>query len=149
MMNLNTVVMAKDGELVDLHFAEFSNGVIIVNTTPHPINIQDVDGEVGIVPTSVLINAKAVEKPVKGKPLFVKTEFVGTEEGRKMLTKIETKFDLNYPDWKEQGKELVIIGSVIAAQAYPGEVLAMVPVPGYERVVPDQKRMRCDKFTTY
>ena len=33
--------------------------------------------------------------------------------------------------------------------SYPGEVFGLTPVPGYERVAPDDKRMRCDKFTTF
>ena len=43
----------------------------------------------------------------------------------------------------------VIVGSIIAAQAFPGRVLAMIPVPGFERVPPAEKRMRDDKFTTF
>ena len=42
-----------------------------------------------------------------------------------------------------------IIGSIIAAQAFPGRVLAMVPAPGFERVPPAEKRMRADKFSIF
>lgn len=47
------------------------------------------------------------------------------------------------------GRVLAVVGSIIAAQAYPGRVVAMTPVPGFERVSPAEKRMRCDKFTTF
>ena len=95
-------------ELEGINFVAFSNNVVVVNTTPHPVTIQDMDGTLITVPTSVLINAKAEERKVSN--LFVRTEFVGTEEGK---------------------------------------VAAMTPVEGFERVAPDQKRMRCDKFTTF
>jgi hypothetical protein len=43
----------------------------------------------------------------------------------------------------------MIVGSIIAAQAYPGSIKAMIPCEGYERVPPTEKRMRPDKFTVY
>ena len=68
----------------NFNFVTFSNNVTVVNTTPHPVTIQDVNGSLISVPTSVLINAKAIEKQVS--PLFVKTEFVGTmKEGKSFL----------------------------------------------------------------
>ena len=94
------------------------------------------------VPTSVLINAKAEERKVSD--LFVRTEFVGTEEGKETIERIKSVYNRQFSNGT-----LVIVGSIIAAQAYPGEVAAMTPVEGYERVAPDQKRMRCDKFTTF
>lgn len=65
-----------------------------------------------------------------------------------MIGEIKDKFLKTY-GLNEAGPRLIILGSIIAAQAYPEEVFGMVPVPGYERVTPDQKRMRCDKFTMY
>lgn len=120
-------------------FKKFKNGVVIVNTTPHPISIQDVDGTLVSVPSSALVNANAVEEKVSD--LFVKTVFVGTPEGEAIIADIESAFD-------GEGT-LVILGSIIAAQAYPGKVFGLCPVPGYERVAPAEKRMRCDKFTTF
>lgn len=69
---------------------------------------------------------------------FVRTRFVADEESAALLGEIEK----TYPG-------AFVIGSIIAAQAFPGRVLAMVPVPGYERVAPEQKRMRADKFTVF
>ena len=68
--------------------------------------------------------------------LLVTTEFVGTDEGRELIKMI---FDT-------LGKDAIIIGSIIAMNAYVGDVKGMIPVPGFERVPPAQKRMRCDKF---
>ena len=121
----------------------FQNGTTVVNTTPHPITMQDVDGSLASIPsdTDFLVNAKAVETEVDSD--LVTTEFVGCEEGETRLVAIEA--------WaKENGVErLRIVGSMLAAQAYPGRVVGMCPVPGFERVAPDEKRMRCDKFTTF
>ena len=120
----------------------FLNGVCVLNTTPHPLTIQDVNGELVTVPTSVLINAKTEEKVLDD--LFVETVFVGTSEGKETIRDIEGTYR-----GTEYNDRLVIVGSIIAAHAYPGKVVAMCPVPGYERVAPSEKRMRCDKFTVF
>ena len=114
----------------------------IINTTPHSVAIQDIDGTPITVPSSVVLNAKAEEKQVSD--LFVKTVFVPTEEGKAIISEIEKAFKSQIGTGT-----LVIVGSMIAAQAYPEDVVAMTPVPGYERVKPAEKRMRCDKFTTF
>lgn len=125
-------------------FVKFSNGVVVINTTPHPITMKDVDGQLLIVPTSgLLLNGKAEETVVDD--LFVTTKFNGTEEGLQTIDKIKSWHKaMHLEDYR-----LVIIGSIIAAQSYPGQVAAMCPVEGFERVPPAEKRMRCDKFTIY
>ena len=120
----------------------FSNGVCILNTTPHPLTMQDTDGELVTVPTSVLINAKAEEKQVDD--LFVETVFIGTLEGTEIIRDIEGTYAKT-----GCSDRLIIVGSIIAAQAYKGKVVGLCPVPGYERVAPSEKRMRCDKFTVF
>lgn len=127
------------------NFVRFENGVVVVNTTPHTITIQDMNGNLLEVPTSELLNVKPMEVPYGDSGLFVTTEFVGSPEGEQLIADIRNKFI----ETQDSNDTLVIIGSIIAAQAYPGRVSGMVPVPGYERVAPDQKRMRCDKFTMY
>ncbi len=123
---------------------KFSNGVVVVNTTPHPITFQNPEMELVSVPVcDLLINASANSVDVGD--LFCKTEFSGTDEGKEIIRTIENWFAETY----HGGETLVIIGSMIAAQAYPGKVFGMVAVPGYERVAPTEKRMRCDKFTTF
>ena len=124
------------------NFVTFGNNVAIINTTPHSVTIQDIDGTPITVPSSVILNAKAEEKQVSD--LFVKTVFVPTEEGKAIIADIKKAFKSQIGTGT-----LVIVGSMIAAQAYPEDVVAMTPVPGYERVKPADKRMRCDKFTTF
>ena len=120
----------------------FDNGVCVLNTTPHPITMQNTNGELISVPTSVLLNANPVEKEIDD--LFVTTVFEGTPKGNEMIRDIKG----TYKGTGENAR-LVIVGSIIAAQAYPGEVVGLCLVPGFERVAPSEKRMRCDKFTVF
>ena len=131
--------------IMENFFKKFENNVVVINTTPHAITMKDVTGELVSVESdsSLLINAQAKEEKVSD--LFVKTVFESTENGWNKIKEIKETFSELYND----GETLVIIGSIIAAQAYPGEVVAMVPVPGFERVAPTEKRMRCDKFTVF
>lgn len=125
-------------------FYEFKNGVVVYNATPHPVTIQDMDGELVSVQPGTKIDASAIEVPASN--LFVTTKFVGTEEGEATIASIHTEFEALYGN---KGIALVIIGSIIAAQAYPERVFGMRPVPGHERVASAEKRMRCDKFTVF
>ena len=74
---------------------KFSNGVEVVNTTPHPIRFLDGDKVVTVPQSGVLINAKVVEKKVKGKikgVTFVTSEFMPTDEGIKNISLIQRAF---------------------------------------------------------
>lgn len=116
------------------------NGVTVYNATPHSITFwKDGWEEPVTVPPDTPINASPKEEivEVRGAVTFVKTIFVGTDEGRRIAEEA-----------KAAGAD-VVIGSIIAAQAYPGLVVAMLPAPGFERVPPEQKRMLPDKFTVY
>lgn len=115
------------------------DGVMVFNTTPHPITFG-VGDEVKEVPTSVLVNATPVEEVVsnEGGVELVRTVFKGNEEGHALIAAM-----------REACPKAVIVGSIIAAQAYPGEVVGMTPLPGYERVAPAEKRMNPHKFTTF
>lgn len=120
----------------------FSNGVAVANTTPHPINFLDGE-QVITVPSSsdLIINASPCEEQVD--ELLVKTIFLPTEEGTDIIKAI------GEAPMPEGATRRVIIGSIIAAQAYPGAVVGMTPAPGYERVAPAEKRMSVSKFTVY
>ena len=117
-------------------------GTCVVNTTPHPITMMNSDGEVVTVPTTVLVNAKAEEKTVS--KFLVTTEFIKTQEGEEVIEKIKSAYKET-----DRQEELIIVGSIIAAQAYKGDVCGMTPCAGYERVAPSEKRMNCDKFTVF
>ena len=123
---------------------KFKNGVVVYNTTPHAVTIQDVDGTLVSVQPEKLLNASPVEESVSD--IFVTTKFVGTEAGEQLIREIQDEFEAEYGGTDAR---LVIVGSIIAAQAYRGKVAGLCPVPGYERVAPAEKRMRCDKFTVF
>lgn len=129
--------------LVSKKFGE----VVVVNTTPHPVTF-DFNSNIEVVGSDKdwLINARVEEQPVGDSGLFVRSNFVAAPDGWGKIEAIEEWFAAT-PDY--QGCTLVIVGSIIAAQAYPGRVFGMTPAPGYERVAPSEKRMRVDKFTTF
>lgn len=118
----------------------------IVNCTPHPIIFRFSNGmedeDITIKSSGVTIDASSREEVVKidqeTKIVFVKTTFHCSEKGMNEIRKIRT-----------ENSAAIIIGSIISAQAYPEMVVAMTPVPGFERVPPDQKRMNPMKFTVF
>lgn len=116
------------------------NGVQVVNVTPHPINFMEPDGEtVTTVPASgFVLNARPTEVEAESSihgVKFVRTEFQETPEGIEFLNSV--------PDG------VLVVGSMLAAQAYPGRVAVLTPFPGFERVAPPEKRMNTDKFTIF
>lgn len=118
---------------------KFKNGVSILNATPHPIRFQDGDELVEVAPSGVVINARIEEEVVKeGVPTFVTSSFKPDKASEEALSKIEKEFP-----------GVLVVGSIIAAQAFPGRVVGMTPVEGFERVPPEEKRMRSDKFTIF
>lgn len=126
------------------NFYTFSNDVTVVNCTPHPIRFQDLTGEIVIIDSDLeyLINAEVQEEVTIDSDLgieFTQPRFVANENGWGIVSRIR----------KEHGMDVVIIGSIIAAQAYGGAVCGMVPVPGFERVSPAEKLMCVDRFTRY
>lgn len=114
----------------------------IINVTPHEVRFLDpVTGEEFVVPPSgVVINAHPEERllAVQDGVEFVRTCFVREEASEAALRML-----------REEHPSAIIVGSIIAAQAYPGEVVAMTPAPGFERVPVDQKRMNPRKFTVF
>ena len=118
----------------------FKNGVQVANVTPHPLSFLDGD-EVVTVPTcGILINAKIVnEETVEGGITFCIPQFVTDPESEKNLSELE----------KSLPPGTLVVGSIIAAQAYPGRVVGMIAAPGFERVPPAEKRMSTSRFTRY
>lgn len=157
---------------------KLSNGVRVFNATPHPVRFwepgwvetwdfasqeaaeafvkdrlggmehtvePDVDGTVSVVVQGEVvfpdepINARPVEEVVReeGDLTFVRTRFVGSEEGETVARQA-----------LRDGAD-VVVGSIVAAQAYPGLVVGMTPAAGFERVPPAKKRMNPRKFVTF
>jgi len=108
--------------------------------TPHELSFLD-NGELVTVPTSgILVNAKVVnQENSDGVITFCTPEFVADEESERNLRLLEESLPAG----------TLVVGSIVAAQAYPGRVVGMVPAPGFERVPPVEKRMSTFRFTRY
>ena len=119
---------------------KFSNGVEVLNCTPHIITFRDGEAEIVVEPCGALVMAKALETPAgtHGAAALVKTVFQTTPQGEAELVEIEC-----------MAAGVLAVGSIISAQAYPGRVVGMTSAPGFERVPPDQKRMSTQKFTIF
>lgn len=124
--------------------------VSYINVTPHPITLTGTEEtrlltdtvperpiETLVVPPSgLVVDALPVEQKAgcRGAVRLVTTGWAAEPEALEVLQLL---------------KGHIVLGSLIAAQAYPGLVLALVPAPGFERVPPAEKRMRADKFTVF
>ena len=112
------------------------DGVKLCNTTPHPATFGDESGVFGSVPTSgltVSATAKASQAGEFGGASLQRTSFEGNSENEAILNEL-----------KANG--IVAFGSIIAMNAYPGLVYGLVPVKGFERVPPQEKRMQVKLF---
>lgn len=114
----------------------------IINTTPHTVTFRNLDKtEFTVEPCGILINARIIEKHISIHPSgadLVRAYFISDYENSLALAELETA-----------NPDALIVGSIIAAQAFPGRVFGLTSAPGFERVPVDQKRMNPDKFTTF
>lgn len=116
------------------------NEVTIFNATPHAIRFWRKDwDELVEVESDCVLSAKASEEVVDihNGVTFVKTYFMPQKD---------EAYQKAFNAFKSGA---IVVGSIIAAQAYPDIVVAMTPAPGYERVPPSEKRMNPDKFTVF
>jgi hypothetical protein len=127
-------------EIIQAARPTYFGEVGVINVTPHSITFEW-DGEpVNVSTSGVVINATPQETVIEERfgATLVRTVFVGNDDSERDLMALRRRFP-----------RALLVGSIIAAQAYPGQVVAMVPAPGFERVPPADKRMRPDKFTTF
>lgn len=119
------------------------DGVRVVNTTPHNVTMVNSDLSVvaSVPPCGALVNATPIATPVDSGIPGVKYQRTGFKADTTTLDTLRA-FKAQYPD-------VVVIGSLIAAQAYPGLVAAMVAHPDFVRVPPQDKKMLVDTYTIY
>jgi len=115
------------GEVVRL-----SNGVQVINCTPHELIFED--GTI-VHPSGYLLQAKMQEKQLS--EFIYEIKVLPTEEGEQELQEIEQKY----------GKDVIILGSSISAQAYPRKVKMVVLTKNRAKVT--EKVCRIDKFSVY
>lgn len=121
----------------------------IVNTTPHEIRFRNDDGtEFTVPPCGTVINARVVEHEVGRLPSVVRFHDKGI-----MLVGVRFESDPASEEalarLEHEHPEAIIVGSVIAAQAFPGHVFGLTPAAGFERVPVAEKRMNPKKFTMF
>ena len=113
-----------------------------VNATKHPLSFRAADGTDYEVPScGTVLNARFCDEPAGTHATgvtLVRTRIEATEESLAALDKIEV-----------ENPGALIVGSLIAAQAFPGRVVALIAAPGYERKPAAEKRMLDWKFTTF
>jgi hypothetical protein len=116
--------------------------VTIINVSPHTLNFRNEDGtEFEVAPSGVVINATPVEEVVGTHPSgaeLTKVKFESSAEALEAIEKLE-----------RENPGAVIVGSMIAAQAFPGRVFGMVAAKGYERRPPAEKRMNPNRYTSF
>lgn len=96
----------------------FPNGLVVYNATLHDLNFW-FEGGVVVAPPDQLINAHMMSRTVEHTPEYnlVEVTYTQTEEGRETIRSI-----------RERDPKALIVGSVIAANAYPGEIVSPIPV---------------------
>lgn len=121
------------------------NGIEVLITTPHSVNFYwegDLSGNNLFIAngSGYLVNARSIEEEIGeiGPAKLITTKFVEDSETERILKEL-----------KRIKPNLVIIGSIIAAQAFPGLIYGLVPEKGFERVTPELKRMSIDRFNIY
>lgn len=122
---------------------QLPNDLTIFNATPHPLNFWDpITKEVTVAKSDIIINTRPVETVVerwKGAE-FVTVAYQPEDSGTDLIRFIEAE----HPN-------TLIVGSVLAAMAYPGEVVASIPLKGGDRLRSKtaSRRVCSDRFTTF
>lgn len=119
----------------------FVDGNVLMNCTPHPIKFQVGNGDTVIIPPSGQTLKATPQETVVAESngiTYVKTIFVGDTATLEFLDVMRTE----YPN-------VILVGSIISAQAYPGSVVSLVPVPGFERAAPSDKLYHANKFNIF
>lgn len=109
-----------------------SNGVQVINCTPHELKFED--GTV-VMPSGYLLQARMQERQVS--KFIYEVRVLPTEEGEKELQEIKQKY----------GKDVIVLGSAISAQAYPSRVKMICLTKARADV--KEKVCRIDKFSVY
>lgn len=123
----------------------------LVNLTPHSIRMRDplTNRDWLVEPSGLVISAGSRDRTVSrfsdgsDQPLvqLVETEFLPNPEEAEKLAQLHEQM-------LGQGRYL-LIGSTLAAQAYPGQIVSLIPIKGLERVPTAQRVARSDKFRIF
>lgn len=123
---------------------KLSNGLEVINITRNPLTFLSNDGTETIVPPSGVVIDFNLKNFISSAPEevdipegveFQEPAFMGTIEGYEILDKLP--------------ENVIIIGTLIMAQAYPERICSTIAYPGYEIAPIEQRKVREDKFIRY
>lgn len=116
------------------------SGTVIYNVTSHDLHFY-VDGKRPVVaPTDGIVNAapETADVLVNNRYTLVSVKFNPIASGWEVINRI-----------KGERADALIVGSMIAAQTYPGDVVASVPYHGSRGFSQFKKLIRSDRFTIF
>lgn len=114
---------------------------MLINATPHDLVMIDQDGtEFTLSPSGYTLKAETAAVLLREQDgiQFFATSFSKDANTVRDLMEIRAQ----YPD-------AVIVGSIVAAQTYPEDVVALITTPETIRAEPSKKRYYAYRFTTY
>jgi len=113
----------------------------IVNATGHEITFEDDRGRViKVPPTKYILSVKSEEVVVRKQNgiSLIRRTFYPKQEAIEQLEEIKRL---------HPGK--LVVGSILAAQAFPGEVYSLVPAFGFETAAPIHRRAEANRLVTF
>lgn len=114
------------------------NGVVVYNATPHPLHFWVGGDKIITAESDVVINAHITSDVIeaRNKYTLVELRYEPTDEGEWIIDSI-----------LEECPEALIVGSAVAAQAYPGRVVS--PIPNKSLKHEGQRVIRSNRFNVY
>lgn len=131
----------------------------IINVTTHPLVFSINEQDYAVPPCGVVITVEVISEPFRN--LTDIADLPGLSEDEKAymqvfgteLVKVSYRFNSEtekaLTKLESENPGAIIVGSMIAAQAFPGRVYCAVTLPGYERVKPELKRLDPCRFTGF
>lgn len=117
------------------------NGLVVYNLTKHDIPFEDEKtGQVVVVPSDGVLNAEIQSDIVEkhSTHFLAYNNFYPNSEGKYLIAGI-----------RKECPEAIIVGSMVAAQAYPEDVVAQIPTTSSRQSPNRPYTARCNRFTTF
>lgn len=124
-------------------------GVWILNCTPHDIKFKhEVTGDVKVIPNAGFTLKASVEFELAFEQdgvEYVRSTYLGSQDVNLEWVEINQIKSKLY----KQGIRVIVVGSIISAQAYPGLVVSPIPVKGEERLHPAERHYSATRFNIF
>ena len=99
-------------------------GTVIINLTPHPLSLLDVDGTIHEVPCDMSLVVNAIPHDEEFGPNLVRTVWKQSDFAKTILNTARTLFKQAWANGA-----LFLVGSKLAADCY-SEVVCLIPATG-------------------